>query len=112
MVLAALLRRTCGGGRPAKVVVFMSSCDAVEFVHALLAEAVEAMEGAPLLPCPILKLHGNLPQVGTRRTCALLRMVTLFKQPMRSLPVGRLCLSGAGGLGVHTVHPYTYRLLL
>jgi ATP-dependent RNA helicase DDX31/DBP7 len=64
VVLAALLRQTCArGSARAKAVVFMSSCDGVEFAHTLLAEAVEVLEGAPLLPCPIFKLHGNLPQV-------------------------------------------------
>ena len=65
VVLAALLCQTCQQRRGrAKAVVFMSSCDGVEFAHTLLGEAVEVMEGAPLLPCPLLKLHGNLPQVG------------------------------------------------
>ena len=67
MVLAALLCQVCRQRRgAAKAVVFMSSCDGVEFAHTLLNEAVEVIEGAPLLPCRLLKLHGNLPQVGPR----------------------------------------------
>ncbi|BDA42696.1 DEAD-box ATP-dependent RNA helicase 17 [Coccomyxa sp. Obi] len=62
VVLAALLRQICAAQRAAKVVLFMSSCDAVEFVHQMFSEVFELLEGAPLLPVPIFKLHGNLAQ--------------------------------------------------
>ena len=63
VVLAALLRRYCAEEQAAKVVVFMSSCDAVEFLHQLFTEVFEMIEGQPLVPHPIYKLHGNLIQV-------------------------------------------------
>ncbi len=63
VVLAGLLRQICAAQWAAKVVLFMSSCDAVEFVHQIFSEVFELLEGAPLLPVPIFKLHGNLAQV-------------------------------------------------
>jgi len=45
------------------VLVFLSTCDGVEFHHRALAEAFRAAAGAPLTGCPIFKLHGNLAQV-------------------------------------------------
>ena len=72
MALAAMLRRCIRvPGRPCKVVVFMSSCDCVEFHHALLLGeggtgplAGDADMGEPpLLDAPLWKLHGNLSQV-------------------------------------------------
>lgn len=63
VVLAGLLRQICAAQRAAKVVLFMSSCDAVEFVHQMFSEVFELVDGTPLLPSPIYKLHGNLAQV-------------------------------------------------
>lgn len=65
VVLAALLRQYCAAQQAAKVVVFMSSCDAVEYLHQLFTEVFEVMDGQPLLPVPIYKLHGNLIQVSS-----------------------------------------------
>ncbi|EIE24630.1 DEAD-domain-containing protein [Coccomyxa subellipsoidea C-169] len=62
VVLAALLRQICAAQRAAKVVLFMSSCDAVEFVHQMFSEVFELVDGEPLLPTTIFKLHGNLAQ--------------------------------------------------
>ena len=72
VALAAMLRRCLRvPGRPCKVVVFMSSCDCVEFHHALLTgeggqgplAGDEDTGEPPLLDSPLWKLHGNLPQV-------------------------------------------------
>ena len=63
VVLAGLLRQICAAQRAAKVVLFMSSCDAVEFVHQMFSEVFELVDGEPLLSTPIFKLHGNLAQV-------------------------------------------------
>lgn len=63
VVLAALLRKFCQAGRPAKLVVFFSCCDAVEYLHRLFDEVYANLEGERLVTCPLLKLHGNLPQV-------------------------------------------------
>lgn len=65
--LAGALRRSTGSrGRACKVVVFMSSCDAVEFAHQLLGQDGPlggAGADVPLLDCPLWKLHGNMVQV-------------------------------------------------
>ena len=65
--LGALAGVLCSATRqqaqPCKLVVFMSSCDGVEFHHQLLQGAYKHAAGRPLLTCPIWKLHGNLPQV-------------------------------------------------
>ena len=58
-----LCRATRQQAQPCKLVVFMSSCDGVEFHHQLLQGAYKHAAGWPLLTCPIWKLHGNLPQV-------------------------------------------------
>ena len=63
VVLAALLRKFCQPGRPAKLVVFFSCCDAVEYLHRLFDEVFQSIEGERLVSCPLYKLHGNLPQV-------------------------------------------------
>ncbi|CAL5219539.1 g1390 [Coccomyxa viridis] len=62
VVLAALLRKSCQPGRPAKLVVFFSCCDAVEYLHRLFDDIFESIEGERLVSCPLYKLHGNLPQ--------------------------------------------------
>ena len=66
VVLAGLLRQICAAQRAAKVVLFMSSCDAVEFVHQMFSEVYELVDGEPLLPHSIFKLHGNLAQARRR----------------------------------------------
>ena len=91
MALAATLRhctRVRGSG-PCKIVVFMSSCDAVEFHHQLLRDALPGLgfdedDEAPLLSCPIWKLHGNLAQV-----CTLDAMMSdaLLMQILHHLPL-------------------------
>ena len=63
VVLAALLRKFCQPGRPAKLVVFFSCCDAVEYLHRLFDEVFQSTEEERLVSCPLYKLHGNLPQV-------------------------------------------------
>jgi superfamily II DNA/RNA helicase len=96
---ARLLRGGGGGGGTAKIVVFFSKCDSVEFHHALLtrcssgsgsgsggsrrsrgggggggSEGEEGEEGggvAGTLPVAPLKLHGDLPQA--ERTSNMLR---------------------------------------
>ena len=66
VVLAALLRKFCQPGRLAKLVVFFSCCDAVEYLHRLFDDVFESTEGERLVSCPLYKLHGNLPQVRLR----------------------------------------------
>jgi hypothetical protein len=63
VVLAALLRKFCQPGRPAKLVVFFSCCDAVEYLHRLFDEVFLSAYGQRLVSCALYKLHGNLPQV-------------------------------------------------
>jgi hypothetical protein len=63
MALAAALRSATRRGKPSKVVVFMSSCDGVEFHHLLLGPYFEQASGEKLLQCPLLKLHGDMLQV-------------------------------------------------
>lgn len=75
VALAAALRLkvSAAPGR-AKVVVFFSNCDSVEFHHRVLdTGAWAAAAGGDLLPpsAPLLKLHGNMPQA--ERTATLLR---------------------------------------
>eukprot|EP00955_Chlamydomonas_euryale_P115799 366379-Chlamydomonas_euryale.AAC.5 len=57
-----------------KVVVFASSCAAVELLHLLLGDFWEAATGSPLLPAPVLKLHGDMAQ--PQRTAAFLKFNT------------------------------------
>lgn len=45
------------------MLVFLSTCDGVEFHHQLLQDAYEAATGGSLLSCPLFMLHGNLSQV-------------------------------------------------
>ncbi len=93
VMLAGLLRQKLMGGKPRamgvegkrpgkagdvsspldkrKAVVFLSSCDSVEFHHTLLAgRAWRQAAGGPLLGAdvPLLKLHGDMPQA--QRTAA------------------------------------------
>jgi ATP-dependent RNA helicase DDX31/DBP7 len=75
VALAAMIRMKIitGGNTKAKVVVFFSNCDSVEFHHAVLSSgAWAAASGQALLPpsAPLLKLHGNMPQA--ERTSSLL----------------------------------------
>jgi ATP-dependent RNA helicase DDX31/DBP7 len=77
VALAAMIRMKIitanGSGNKAKVVVFFSNCDSVEFHHAVLSSgAWAAASGQALLPAsaPLLKLHGNMPQA--ERTSSLL----------------------------------------
>lgn len=69
---AALKLRIEAAPDHAKLAVFFSSCDSVEFHHAVLQDAWPTATGASLLPhsAPLLKLHGNMPQ--PERTAALL----------------------------------------
>ncbi|GLI69279.1 hypothetical protein VaNZ11_013855 [Volvox africanus] len=74
VALAALLRsrvarRRVGGS---KVVVFVASCDEVEFLHHLLGDMWEASAGAQLLPPSVrlFKLHGDMPQAERTETFA------------------------------------------
>jgi hypothetical protein len=71
MSLAAALRSITRRGRPAKAVVFMSSCDGVEFHHLLLGACFEQAACEPLLACPLLKLHGDMLQA--ERTASFLQ---------------------------------------
>jgi len=75
VALAAMIRMKIltGGPTKAKVVVFFSNCDSVEFHHAVLSSgAWTAASSQALLPpsAPLLKLHGNMPQA--ERTSSLL----------------------------------------
>jgi ATP-dependent RNA helicase DDX31/DBP7 len=83
VVLAALLRQYCAQPKAAKAVVFMSSCDAVEFMHQVFTGVFEVMDGEALLPCPIFKLHGNLAQVRLRPALGLPRKVNFSSSSMR-----------------------------
>ncbi|KAG2489609.1 hypothetical protein HYH03_011889 [Edaphochlamys debaryana] len=74
VALAALLksrtaRRRVGG---TKVVIFVSSCDGVEFLHHVLGDMWEAVAGSRLLPpaCRLLKLHGDMLQAQRTETFA------------------------------------------
>ena len=63
--LLGILRSSCRPGQPGKAVVFMSSCDSVEFHYMLLTTLADELveEGQLLLACPVFMLHGNMPQV-------------------------------------------------
>ena len=63
--LLGILRSSCRPGQPGKTVVFMSSCDSVEFHYMLLTTLAEELveDGQPLLACAVFMLHGNMPQV-------------------------------------------------
>lgn len=56
--------RECCSSAFLQVLVFLSTCDGVEFHHRALADAFRAATGTSLLGCPMFKLHGNLAQVG------------------------------------------------
>lgn len=75
VALAAVLRTKISAAPDrAKIVVFFSNCDSVEFHHSVLSSgAWEAASGKPLLPtgAPLLKMHGNMVQA--ERTSSLLR---------------------------------------
>lgn len=70
VALAAALRHSthARGQGPCKVVVFLSSCDGVEFHHRLLTgPALQGLgsdldDESPLLDCPVWKLHGSMLQ--------------------------------------------------
>ncbi|KAK9817068.1 hypothetical protein WJX72_009018 [[Myrmecia] bisecta] len=66
--LAALIRSQCHPSKLCKLVVFMSSCDGVEFHHRLFTQLYHEATGLPLVTCPIFKLHGNLEQAARTRT--------------------------------------------
>ncbi len=61
--LAGILCRSTEGNDSAKVVVFLSSKDSVEFHQQLFQTAFKFVAGRPLVDCPIYKLHGSLMQV-------------------------------------------------
>ena len=63
--LLGILRSSCRPGQPGKEVVFMSSCDSVEFHYILLSTQADELveDGQLLLACPVFMLHGNMPQV-------------------------------------------------
>ena len=75
VALAAVLRsKIAAAPNRAKILVFFSNCDSVEFHHSVLSgDAWEAASGGPLLPtnAPLLKMHGNMAQGD--RTSSLLR---------------------------------------
>lgn len=78
VTLAAFLRWKLQSDKNAKIIVFLSNCDSVEFLYALFStvelpkanalkrrrQQVEDDEddSEPLLPCNLFKLHGNLSQ--------------------------------------------------
>lgn len=50
------------------MIVFVSNCDSVDFHQAILGQALtlsedKKSEAGPLIPIPIHKLHGNMPQL-------------------------------------------------
>ncbi len=107
VVLAALLRQICAAQRAAKVVLFMSSCDAVQFVHQMFSEVFELVDGEPLLPTTIFKLHGNLAQVRTwqsAKTQAGLMMACVATQGVPSVSRGQSQLSW--WMSGHTMSQY------
>lgn len=55
-----------------QIVVFLSSCDGVEFHHLLLGGLWKAVTGRTLLPpsVPLLRLHGDMPQAQRTETFA------------------------------------------
>lgn len=111
VVLAALLRQICAAQRAAKVVLFMSSCDAVEFVHQMFSEVFELVDGEPLLPTTIFKLHGNLAQVRTwqsAKTQAGLMMACVCLLP-KECPVSREASpsSHGGCLGIQCLNTFS-----
>ena len=55
VVLAALLRKFCQPGRPAKLLVFFSCCDAVEYLHRLFDNVYESVEGGALGVVPTVQ---------------------------------------------------------
>lgn len=70
VALAAFLRARLAAPA-ARVLVFLSTRDSVEFYHAVLhgawQEAVGQLQGDdPLDALPVLKLHGDMDQVGFR----------------------------------------------
>ena len=74
VALAAILKdKIAAAPDSAKIVVFFSNCDSVEFHHAVLgSRAWSAAAGSELLPrgAPLVKFHGNMPQ--SERTASLL----------------------------------------
>jgi ATP-dependent RNA helicase DDX31/DBP7 len=95
LLLSGVLRSRLRRSREAKLVVFFSNCDSVDFHHALLqqpqpgssdqdtAAAAAGDEAGELLlgSCPVLKLHGDMKQ--PERTSSL---VTFSKvRPCSSL---------------------------
>jgi len=55
-------------GEACKMVLFLATCDGVEFHHSLLG--LLQRRGTLRLPCPVLKLHGNLTQEERRAAFA------------------------------------------
>jgi ATP-dependent RNA helicase DDX31/DBP7 len=73
VVLAAVIKsRVLEVPDHAKLVVFFSTCDGVDFHHTVLGDAWTRATGAAILPkhTPLLKLHGDMPQA--ERTATLL----------------------------------------
>jgi hypothetical protein len=118
-VLHSRLRRS----KEAKLVVFFSNCDSVDFHHALLqqpqpgggesdsyetAAAAAGGEAGELLlgGCPVLKLHGDMKQPErtsslvtfskVRGSSTMLALGTLCKPHLSTLPV--VCVTAGNGL--------------
>lgn len=60
--LLAFISSQCRPGKKTKMVVFLSSCDTVDFAHHLVNEVFPSTQGAKLTNVPVLKLHGNMRQ--------------------------------------------------
>jgi len=62
VALLAYISSKCRHSARTKMVVFLSSCDTVDFAHWLATHVFPKCLEAELTPVPILKLHGNMPQ--------------------------------------------------
>eukprot|EP00873_Tetraselmis_striata_P001678 jgi/Tetstr1/421942/TSEL_012841.t1 len=60
--MLAFIGSQCRPGTKTKMVVFLSSCDTVDFAYHLVNEAYPASQGSRITKVPVLKLHGNMPQ--------------------------------------------------
>jgi hypothetical protein len=72
-----------------KMVLFLTTCDSVEFHHALISSAYHAASGLALIEHPIFKLHGDMlpgERTGVIPTAALLS--SAHRQPCK-VPVFR-----------------------
>ena len=78
VALVGLLRQQAAAAKGAmKLLVFLSSCDSVDFHQHLLAHGFKAQTGQALLPCPVWKLHGSMLQASLATVLCLCLGCTL-----------------------------------